>query len=69
MTLATKITLIRVAFIPAYLVLMYLSGGQSNLWMWLALAVFIIASITDFVDGHIARSRQQVTDFGKFLTD
>lgn len=67
MTLATKITLIRVAFIPAYLVLMYLSGGQSNLWMWLALAVFIIASITDFVDGHIARSRQQVTDFGKFL--
>lgn len=67
MTLATKITLIRVAFIPAYLVLMYLSGGQSGLWMWLALAVFIVASITDFVDGHIARSRHQVTDFGKFL--
>ena len=67
MTLATKITLIRVAFIPAYLVLMYLSGGQANLWMWLALAIFIIASITDYVDGHIARSRQQITDFGKFL--
>lgn len=67
MTLATKITLIRVAFIPAYLVLMYLSGGQSNLWMWLALAVFILASITDFIDGHIARTRQQISDFGKFL--
>ncbi len=67
MTLATKITLIRVAFIPAYLVLMYLSGGQFNLYMIAALAVFIIASITDFVDGHIARSRQQITDFGKFL--
>ena len=67
MTLATKITLIRVAFIPAYMVLMYLSRGQSNLWMWLALLVFILASITDFIDGHIARTRQQVSDFGKFL--
>ena len=67
MTLATKITLIRVAFIPAYLALMYLSDGQSNIWMWLALAVFIIASITDFIDGHIARTRKQISDFGKFL--
>lgn len=67
MTLATKITLIRVAFIPAYLVLMYLGGGQFNLYMIAALAVFIIASITDYIDGHIARTRQQVSDFGKFL--
>ena len=67
MTLATKITLVRVAFIPAYLILMYLSCGQSNLWMWLALAVFIIASITDYVDGQIARKCNQVSDFGKFL--
>ena len=67
MTLATKITLIRVAFIPAYLVLMYLSGGMGGLWMWLALSVFILASVTDFIDGHIARTRQQVSDFGKFL--
>ena len=67
MTLASKITMIRVAFIPVYMVLMYLSGPQSGLWMWLALAVFIIASLTDYVDGHIARSRNQVSDFGKFL--
>lgn len=67
MTLATKITLIRVAFIPAYLVLMYLSNGQPNIWMWLALAVFIVASITDFIDGYIARTRKQISDFGKFL--
>ena len=67
MTLATKITLIRVAFIPAYLILMYLSHGQPNLWMWLALAVFILASITDYVDGQIARKCNQVSDFGKFL--
>lgn len=67
MTLATKITLIRVAFIPAYLVLMYLSGGQANLFMWLALGIFVVASVTDYIDGHIARSRNQVSDFGKFL--
>ena len=67
MTLATKITLIRVAFIPAYLVLMYLSGGQTGVWMLLALLVFIIASVTDFVDGQIARRCNQVSDFGKFL--
>lgn len=67
MTLATKITLTRVAFIPAYLVLMYLSGGQANIFMWLALGIFILASVTDYIDGHVARTRNQVSDFGKFL--
>lgn len=67
MTLASKITLIRVAFIPVYMVLMYLSGGQPGLWMWLALAVFILASLTDYIDGQIARRYNQVSDFGKFL--
>lgn len=67
MTLASKITLIRVAFIPIYMVLMYLSGGQPGLYMWLALGVFILASLTDYVDGQIARKCNQVSDFGKFL--
>lgn len=67
MTTASKITLVRVAFIPAYMVLMYLSGGQPGLWMWLSLGVFILASITDYIDGEIARKYNQVSDFGKFL--
>ena len=67
MTTASKITLLRVAFIPVFMGLMYLSGGQSNVWMWVSLAVFIIASITDYVDGQIARKCNQVSDFGKFL--
>ena len=67
MTTATKITILRVFLIPAYMVFMYLSGGVSNVWMWLGLAVFILASITDFVDGYIARNYNQVTDLGKFL--
>ena len=67
MTTATKITLLRVAMIPAYMVFMYLSGGSSNLWMWIALGIFILASITDYIDGYIARKHNQVSDFGKFL--
>ena len=67
MTTASKITLVRVAMIPAYMVTMYLSGGQSGLWMFVSLALFIVASLTDFIDGYIARKYQQVSDFGKFL--
>ena len=67
MTTASKITLIRVAFIPALMALLYLSGGYSNVWMWISLGVFILASLTDYVDGQIARKCNQVSDFGKFL--
>ena len=67
MTLASKITLVRVALIPAYMVTMYLSGGQAGMWMYISLAIFIVASLTDYVDGYIARHYNQVTDFGKFL--
>ena len=67
MTTASKITLIRVALIPVYMVLMYLSGGCPNGWMFGALGVFILASLTDYVDGYIARKYKQVSDFGKFL--
>jgi len=66
-TTASKITLIRVVMIPVYLLFMYLSGGKTGLWMWLSFAVFILASLTDFVDGQIARRYNQVSDFGKFL--
>ena len=67
MTLASKITLVRVLLIPAYMATMYLSGGQAGLWMILSLIIFAVASLTDYVDGYIARHYNQVTDFGKFL--
>ena len=68
MTLASKITLVRVAFIPVFMVFMYLSGGEPGSWqLWVSLAIFVIASLTDYVDGHIARKYNQITDFGKFL--
>lgn len=67
MTTASKITLVRVAMIPLFMVFMYLSGGEPGLWMWLGLGIFILASLTDYVDGQIARKCNQVSDFGKFL--
>lgn len=67
MTTASKITLARVAMIPAYMATMYLSGGESGMWMYVSLVIFILASLTDFIDGYIARHYNQTTDFGKFL--
>ena len=66
MTTASKITLVRVVLIPVFMLLLYLSKSVSAL-KWAALAVFIIASLTDMVDGKIARKYNQVSDFGKFL--
>ena len=66
MTTASKITLVRVAMIPAFMLTFLLSPGHS--WLkWLSLTIFILASLTDFVDGQIARKYNQVSDFGKFL--
>lgn len=67
MTTASKITLARVAMIPLYMIAMYLSGGQTGIWLLIALGIFIIASLTDYIDGQIARKCNQVSDFGKFL--
>lgn len=61
MTTATKITLARIALIPVFMVLLLLG------FHWIALAVFVIASLTDFVDGYIARHYNQTSDLGKFL--
>lgn len=67
MTTATKITLIRIFMIPAFMVTMYLSGGTERLWCLVSFIIFVAASLTDFVDGYIARRYDQTTDLGKFL--
>lgn len=64
MNLANKITIIRILLIPIFLGFIY-SDIKFNLVF--ATAIFIIAFITDGVDGYIARSRNQITTFGKFL--
>ena len=67
MTSASKITIARVVMIPFYMAAMYMTGGEAGVWMWIALGIFIVASLTDFVDGYIARTYNQTTDFGRFL--
>ena len=61
MTVASIITLCRIALIPLYMVLMACD------YVIPALVVFVIASITDTVDGYVARKYNQVSDFGKFI--
>lgn len=65
MNLANKITMVRVVLIPAFLVVCALDTlPYYNL---IALAIFAVASISDFLDGQIARRCNMVTDFGKFV--
>lgn len=64
MNLPNKISLLRVFCIPVLVVLLYLPFSWCR---WAALAVFIFASITDFLDGYLARKHQWITDFGKFI--
>lgn len=66
MTTASKITLVRVVLIPVFMVFLILSANNPVL-RWVALGVFALASLSDFIDGQIARRCNQVTDFGKFL--
>ena len=75
MNLANKLTVFRMILVPIFVVIGYLGtfGIISGEWLGISVAyllmdfVFIIASITDKLDGYIARSRNQVTTFGKFL--
>jgi len=64
MNTANKLTLLRVILIPVYVVIWHLKFDYNFL---VALIIFIVASVTDFVDGYVARHYNQVTDFGKFM--
>jgi len=64
MNTANKLTMLRVLMIPLFLVILYLWYPASN---YAALAIFILASLTDLLDGYIARHYNQTTDFGKFM--
>lgn len=71
MNLANKLTIFRIILVPILVVIPFLNiqGEFLNIpiSMWIMNGIFIIASITDKLDGYIARSKNQVTTFGKFL--
>ena len=59
--LPNSLTVLRLVLVPVFIWLMCVEGV---FWRWLALVVFVVASITDNLDGHLARSRNLVTEFG-----
>lgn len=64
MNIANKLTMLRVFLIPVFLIVLYWGFPYSQ---YAALGIFILASLTDLLDGYLARSRNLVTDFGKFM--
>lgn len=63
MNIANKITLFRILLVPFFVLFMYLDGENTDI---IAGCIFIFASITDAVDGYLARSKNLITTFGKF---
>ncbi|MFD6174062.1 CDP-diacylglycerol--glycerol-3-phosphate 3-phosphatidyltransferase [Streptomyces coeruleorubidus] len=62
---ANLLTMLRLILVPAFVALMLADGGYDPVWRSLAWAAFAIAMITDLFDGHLARTYNLVTDFGK----
>lgn len=66
MNLPNKLTVLRVIMVPFFVFFMLTDvGGTAN--KWIALVLFIVASLTDMLDGKIARKYNLVTNFGKFM--
>ena len=66
MNLPNKLTLMRVILVPFFVFFMLWNGAGAS-GKYIAAAIFIIASITDWLDGYLARKNHLVTDFGKFM--
>lgn len=64
MNLANKITIFRIFLIPVFMIVLYSGSPNSHIYAGI---VFILASLTDTLDGYIARSRKLITNFGKFV--
>ncbi len=66
MNLPNKLTCLRMILIIPFVIFMLIGGGE-GVTKWIALAIFIIASLTGMLDGKIARKYNLITDFGKFM--
>ena len=67
MNLPNKLTILRVILIPFFVVALLWDGGQNQTLRYVSAAIFIVASLTDMLDGKIARKYNLVTNFGKFM--
>ncbi|NMD56168.1 CDP-diacylglycerol--glycerol-3-phosphate 3-phosphatidyltransferase [Tsukamurella conjunctivitidis] len=64
---ANGLTVLRIVLVPVFLAALFVDGGHSTTWRWIAFAIFAAAMITDRVDGQIARRYGLITDFGKLM--
>lgn len=67
MNLPNKLTILRVIMIPFFVAALLWEGGENQTLRYVAAAIFIVASLTDLLDGKIARKYNLVTNFGKFM--
>ena len=67
MNLPNKLTVLRVILIPFFVAAVLFDEGDSQMFRYLAASIFIVASLTDLLDGKIARKYNLVTNFGKFM--
>lgn len=67
MNLPNKLTILRVILIPFFVAALLWDGGQNQTLRYVSAAIFIVASLTDMLDGKIARKYNLVTNFGKFM--
>jgi CDP-diacylglycerol--glycerol-3-phosphate 3-phosphatidyltransferase len=67
LNIANVLTLLRLALVPVFAVALLADGGNNTGWRVLACVTFAIASITDRIDGDLARRRNLVTEFGKLV--
>jgi CDP-diacylglycerol---glycerol-3-phosphate 3-phosphatidyltransferase len=65
LNVANLLTVLRLLLVPVFAVALFHDGGHDDRWRWIAFGIFAVASVTDLVDGELARRRGLVTSFGK----
>jgi CDP-diacylglycerol--glycerol-3-phosphate 3-phosphatidyltransferase len=65
--IANILTMIRIVLVPVFLVVLFVDHGQTTSWRLGAMAIFIVAAVSDRIDGQLARKYGLVTDFGKLM--
>ncbi len=65
--IANIVTMIRIAMVPFFAWALLVEGGDDTTWRLVATAIFVVAAVSDKVDGYLARSRGLITDLGKLL--
>jgi len=67
LNLPNSLTIARIAFLPLGAYAIFKNGGDDQTWQWIAWVIFFLIGMTDVLDGKLARSRNSVTELGKFL--